>query len=472
MKRRLFPACAALAFCCTLQAAPEWRAGVARTVITPAEPMYLSGFAGRVVIAEGTAMDLHAKALALEDARGKRVVMVTLDLVEVARQIRDAVAALAKERHGLPNDALLLNCSHTHCGPEFHFSDEEFAELNDPLRKERCLRYNAALVEKIAGIIGEALGKLEPASLSYGHARCGFAMNRRLKSDQTGGEPYLNRPNPDGVVDHEVPVLSVSRTDGSLAAVVFGYACHNTTINIKQWHADYAGHAQIAIEEAHPGTVALFMMGCGGDQNGYPRFGDFFSKRHGQSLAMAVEAALQAKNRALRGPLRSSWDTVRLEYQPPPAAAELRARLESAPGADPAYNEYRRAWDRRRLRAIETGTLRDHYDYPIQLIRFGEDLTFVALSGETCVDYSLRLKRELAAGPSAVWVAGYCHDVLAYIPSRRVLLEGGYEAGSSIVYWSNPLHPNWFAESIEEKILGKVHEMLARPQPAVEPIRP
>jgi len=466
MKMRFFLCQITLAVFCLchpIQAAPEWRAGVARAVITPTEPMYLAGFANRVVIAEGTAMDLHAKALAVEDAGGKRVVMVTLDLVEVAGQIREAVAALVATRHGLTGDALLLNCSHTHCGPEFHFSEEEFAELNDPLRKERCLRYNAWLVEKIAGIVGEALGKLEPVSLNYSRARCGFAMNRRLKSDQPGGDSFLNRPNPDGVVDHEVPVLSVTRADGSLAAVVFGYACHNTTMNIKQWHGDYAGHAQIAIEEAHPGTVALFMMGCGGDQNGYPRFGDFFSKRHGQSLAMAVEAALQAKNRPLPGPLQTFWDTTRLEYQEPPSAAELRARLESAPGTDPAYNEYRRAWDRRRLRAIEAGTLRDHYDFPIQLIRFGNDLTFIGLSGETCVDYSLRLKRELAAGPSSVWVAGYCHDVLAYIPSRRVLLEGGYEAGGSIIYWSNPLHPNLFAESIEESIIGKVHEMLNRP---------
>lgn len=441
---------------------PQWRAGAARTIITPTEPMYLAGFASRVVIAEGTAMDLQAKALALEDDRGTRFVMVTLDLVEVAKQTRDAVAAQVQTKFGLPNEALLLNCSHTHCGPELRFTEEEFSELKDPQRRERCLRYNAGLVAKITGIVGESLQRLEPATLVYGHARCGFAMNRRLKNEKSTGEPYLNSPNPDGVVDHDVPVLSVTRADNSLAAVVFGYACHNTTMSIKEWHGDYAGHAQRILEKAHPGTVALFMMGCGGDQNGYPRFGDVFSQRHGQSLATAVEAALQAKARPLSGPLKTAWDTVRLDYQPLPTEEELQKRLATPQGSDPSYSIYRRDWDRRRLLALQKGSLRDHYDYPIQVVHFGKDLTFIGLSGETCVDYSLRLKRELAGSPP-LWVAGYCNDVLAYIPSKRVLLEGGYEAGTSIVYWSNPLHPNVFAPSLEERIMGRAIGMARQP---------
>jgi len=436
-----------------------WKAGAAKATITPTEPMYLAGFANRVVIAEGTAMDLHAKALAIEDAEGGRFVMVTLDLVEVAKQTRDAVAANVKAQFHLPNESLLLNCSHTHCGPELRFGDAEFAELNDPVRKERCLRYNAMLVAKITHIIGEALGNLEPVTLTYAHARCGFAMNRRLKSDKPTGEPYLNSPNPDGPVDHDVPVLAAERPDKSLVAILFGYACHNTTMNIKQWHGDYAGHAQRFIEEAHPGTVALFMMGCGGDQNGYPRFDDLLSARHGQSLATAVDAALQARTRPITGSLRMAYDTVRLDYEPTPSMEDLQKRLAIPTGTDPNYSIYMRDWDQRRLTALKQGTLIDHYDYPIQVVRFGADLTFVALSGETCVDYSLRLKRELA-GEAAVWVAGYCNDVLAYIPSKRVLLEGGYEAKTSIIYWSNPLHPNWFAESLEERIIGKVHELL------------
>lgn len=430
---------------------PEWKAAAAKAVITPQETMYLSGFANREVPAEGAAMDLFAKTLALEDQAGTRFVMVTLDLVEVTRQLREAVAKEVKAKFGLPEKSLLLNCSHTHCGPELKYTELEFMGLTDQLRKERCLRYNAFLTDKIVGIIGEALKALSPATISYGHARCGFAMNRRLKSDKPTGDPYLNSPNPEGVVDHDVPVLTVTTADNKLAAILFGYACHNTSMSIKQWHGDYAGHAQAMIEEAHPGTIALFMMGCGGDQNAYPRFSPIFSLRHGQSLATAVEAAIDAKPKPIHGPLRLDWQTTRLDYESIPTVADLEKRLETSSGYD-------RKWDERRLFALKKGELRDHYDFPVQLVRFGDDLTFVGISGETCVDYSLRLKREFT-GPGRLWVAGYCNDVLAYIPSKRVLHEGGYEAYRSIIYWSNPLHPEKFADSLEERIISKVHEM-------------
>ena len=430
---------------------PEWKAAAAKVVITPQETMYLSGFASREVPAEGSAMELYAKTLAIEDAKGARFVMVTLDLVEVPYQLREAVAKQVQAKLDLPEKSLLMNCSHTHCGPELKYTELEFMGLTDPLRKERCLRYNTFLTEKIVSIIGEALQALAPATISYGHARCGFAMNRRLKSDKPTGDPYLNSPNPEGLVDHDVPVLTVTTAENKLAAILFGYACHNTSMSIKQWHGDYAGHAQAMIEEAHPGTVALFMMGCGGDQNAYPRFSPIFSLRHGQSLATAVEAAIDAKPKPISGPLHIDWQTTRLDYESIPTAADLEKRLETSSGYD-------RKWDERRLHALKKGELRDHYDYPVQVVRFGDALTFVGLSGETCVDYSLRLKREFT-GPGQLWIAGYCNDVLAYIPSKRVLHEGGYEAYRSIIYWSNPLHPEKFADTLEERIIGKVHEM-------------
>ncbi|MFC5456033.1 neutral/alkaline non-lysosomal ceramidase N-terminal domain-containing protein [Prosthecobacter fluviatilis] len=452
----------AFAFASFLQTSaqtPEWKAAAASTVITPTEPMYLAGFANREVPAEGTAMELNAKALALQDAQGQRFVMVTLDLVEVTAQLRDAVAEAVKTRFSLPEKALLLNCSHTHCGPELRYTELEFMNFSDPLRKERCLRYNAWLRDRIIAIIGESLQQLEPATVSYGHARCGFAMNRRLKNDKPSGDPYLNSPNPGGVVDHDVPVLTVQTAAGKLSAIVFGYACHNTSMSIRQWHGDYAGHAQQLIEEAHPGTIALFMMGCGGDQNAYPRFSPIFSLRHGQSLATAVEAALDAKPKPIRGPLRIDWQTTRLDYQSIPTADQIEKRLSTGEGYEKSYEVYQRKWDEKRLYAIKNGGLSDHYDYPLQVVHFGHDLTFVALSGETCVDYSLRLKREFK-GPGALWVAGYSNDILAYIPSRRVLLEGGYEAFRSLMYWSNPLHPDKFADTLEERIISTAQKMM------------
>ncbi|MBS0207870.1 MAG: neutral/alkaline non-lysosomal ceramidase N-terminal domain-containing protein [Planctomycetes bacterium] len=436
------------------EAAP-WRAGVARTIVTPTEPMYLAGFGSRVVPSEGTAMELGAKALALQDTGGRRFVLVTMDLLDVPRQLRDALEQYVAEKHKLPREALLINCSHTHCGPEMCYTEVEFAE-RDPERVARCRRFNQTLHDKLAAIIDESLANLAPARLAYGHARCGFAMNRRLKSDSPQGDPYLNRPNPDGPVDHDVPVLKLERPDGSLLAVALGYACHNTTLNLKQYHGDYAGHAQAMIEAAHPGTTALFVTGCGADQNGYPRSKPEFSEYHGRALATALEA----KSRPINGPLRMAYDTAPIAYQAPPTVERLRARLETGSEYAASYKQYDRSWDERRLRLLEAGNVPTSYLAPVQVVRFGDDLTLIGISGETVVDYSLRLKRELA-GPAAVWVAGYCNDVFTYLPSKRVLLEGGYEAERALTLSTNPVHPAPFDASVEATVIGTTHRLLA-----------
>jgi hypothetical protein len=87
----------------------------------------------------------------------------------------------------------------------------------------------------------------------------------------------------------------------------------------------------------------------------------------------------------------------------------------------------------------------------------------VGLAGEVVVDYSLRLKKELAAptssGPGpALWVAGYCNEVFGYVPSQRVLQEGGYEARESILYYDVTKTP--FAPSVERLIVAKVHDLV------------
>ncbi|MEW4451207.1 hypothetical protein AB1L30_00805, partial [Bremerella sp. JC817] len=94
-----------------------------------------------------------------------------------------------------------------------------------------------------------------------------FAVNRRNNTEAEvpalieRGEPLA------GPVDHSVPVLSIERPDGSQAAVLFGYACHPTTLSFTTWCGDYPGFAQVELERAFPGTTAMFVNTCGGDQN-------------------------------------------------------------------------------------------------------------------------------------------------------------------------------------------------------------
>jgi len=434
----------------TLAADTTWKAGASKTVITPKEPMWMAGYAARTKPAEGTAQELYAKALALEDAHGQRFVFVTLDLIGVPRALRASLEKRFAVAHELPPEALLLNVSHTHCGPEYRVANETgiFAEFG---HAEQAVAYGTFLEEALFKLINDAIAQLAPAQLSYHHARCGFAMNRRLPSENN---TFRNAPNPDGPVDHNVPVLRVSDPAGKLRAVMFGYACHNTTLPFYQWCGDYAGYAQEYLEAEHPEAVALFVEGCGGDQNPYPRGKIELAQFHGRALATSVEAALTTPPVPITGALRSAFGDVTVDFAPPPDRAELEARTKSS-------DRYTVSHARKLLDRLDKGeTLPASYPYPVQVVRLGDSLTFIGLSGEVVVDYSLRLHREISGGP--LWVAGYCNDVMAYIPSRRVLEEGGYEGGESMRF-SNL--PGPWAPTIEERVVGQVHALLKSTTP-------
>lgn len=429
-----------------------WKAAAAKANITPTEPMFMAGYASRTKPSEGVALDLFAKALVLEDAGGQQQAIITLDLIGVPRSMRERLEKRVADQFQLKPEALFINASHTHCGPELRVNRLEESGIESD-RTAQAQAYTMKLENAIIDMIADCRKRLEPARVSYSHARCGFAMNRRLPTP--GG--YQNSPYPDGPVDHDVPVLRVDSPDGkTLHAVLFGYACHNTTLGFQQFCGDYAGFAQQALEETHPGTVALFVLGCGGDQNPYPRGKIEQCQQHGRALANAVETALLPTPKPVSGPLSRVIDVAVLQFAPPPSREELmKRRVQSK-------NQFEASHAGRLLRQLEEdGKVPLEYPAMTQVIRFGSDLTLIAMSGEVVVDYSLRLKRELPG--ENVWVAGYSNDVFGYVPSQRVLKEGGYEAGGAMLYTS---FPGPFTEDVEERLMSKIHQLLKLTKPA------
>jgi len=438
-------------FTVTTYAQENIRAGVASTVITPKQPMWMSGYAARTKPSEGKIHNLRAKALAMEDCNGTRFVIVTVDLLGIPRPTRDWLEKRANKRYKLPPASLLLNASHTHSGPVLEEAKDSiygntFYGLS-PQQLQENRRYVKALQRKLLRLIGKAIENLAPSRLSYTHARAGFAMNRRLPTERG----YQNHPYPDGPVDHDVPVLRVDTPDGKLQAVVFGYACHNTTLGFYEFCGDYAGFAQTYLEKAHPGVTAMFIAGCGADQNPYPRRTLDLAKQHGRSLANGVESALLSKASPVRGPIQSAIETVTLDFAEPPSREQLTQQAKST-------NKYERWHAEVLLKELEqNGKICSTYPYLVQVVQFGGDLTMIALAGEVVVDYSLRFKAELPG--SNVWVAGYSNDVFGYLPSLRVLKEGGYEGGGAMLYTDLP---GPFAPSVEKRVVDKVHSLVER----------
>jgi hypothetical protein len=431
-------------------AAPDvnlWKAGAARIKITPDRNLWLSGFASRTTPSRGVRDDLFAKALALEDAAGSRLVIITYDLIGIPRTLRKSLARQCGEKLNLDSHALLLNASHTHSGPELrlHGVNGDDGDVKDEAASEA---YGRELEQKSFQLISEALRALAPAKVDYVHARAGFAMNRRRPTEKG----IINAPFSDGPVEHDVPVLRVtSQEGGRIRALVFGYACHPTTLSLPEYSADYAGSAQTYLEESYPDAVALFVQGCGGDQNPYPRAKPDYAAHHGRALANAVETALGTVAQPLTGPLRVAFEEVELAYAPLPPREEIEQRLQSKARFWPGHAKWL-------LERIEQGTVPKSYPCPVQVVRIGRDFVLVAIGGEAVVDYAARLKPELAE--KAVWVAGYSNDVFGYIPSRRMLAEGGYEARDAMAF--SRTHPGPWDSSLEDRIIAKVHELNRR----------
>lgn len=444
----------------------QWKAGAASLDITPELPMWMAGYGSRNRPGDEVALPIFAKALAIEDERGEAAVIITLDILGVPRILRKSVEQRVFELYDIAPSHLLMNASHTHSGPEIR-AINTFLEQEDPGRTEQVNHYQEELEEMIIQVIDEALQAMVPARLAFGQSTAGFAMNRRQDYNLPEDDfRYGLRPNSEGPVDHSVPVLQITREDGSLLAVLFGYASHATTLGDYSFHGDYPGFAQYHLEQWNPDAVALFMAGCGGDQNPHPRrdmvggvSGIELVNMHGQSLALAVEAALNAHPRPIESRLEAILEEVSLEYLPAPTRNELLREAESENRTVRENAQVLLEWLDR------DGELPAHYPYMVQVMRFGNELTLVALASEVVVDYALRLKKELPG--KGIWIAGYSNDFLGYIPSYRVWLEGGYEGGESMTFSSSTLyrgaaHPNIWAPTVEEMIISKVHELYGR----------
>jgi hypothetical protein len=394
----------------------DWKVGLARVRITPERPVFLSGYASRNHPFEKVTADLYAKALALEDGEGHLAVLVTTDLLGLPAAVAEPICERLHTKAGLKREQILLGSSHIHTGPALSL-DPTPREGRDTGDAQRTVDYTRRLQDQLVDVAVRALGKREPARLAWGTGVANFVMNRR---EFTPGGVILG-VNPRGLADRTVPVLRVETPDGHLRAVLFGAATHNTTLTERCYEVcgDYAGFAQAYLEERHPGVEALFLLGLAGDSNPYPRGTMELSRQHGTTLGREVERVLGTKLQPVRGPLHIAFDRVALPLQPPPARADLERQVKRKGSLD--------AWiAEQMLSRLNRGeNLPTHYTCPVTVWQVGQDLTLVALSGEVVVDYVRLL--ETALGPNHLWLAAYCNDVFGYLPSARVLAEGGYE---------------------------------------------
>jgi neutral ceramidase len=427
--------------------------GVAVEDITPSFPIRLMGYGSRKTESEGVTSRLKARAVAIgaDDADGGPAVLVAVDNCGVGAKLTEEVAARLKTKVGLKRERFAVCSTHTHCGPAL--SNELDFIFGTPIpadQKARIDRYTRELTDSLEKVCIAALQARLPANLAWGQGQANFAANRRVLKD---GRWINFGVNPSGPVDHSLPVLRATDSAGKVRVVLFGYACHCTTLGgeFNQICAEWTGYACDEIERQFPGATALAIIGCGADANPEPRRNLEDAKQHGQAAAREVERLVRSALTPLPCKFEARLRRLELPLESPPdrAALESRTRL---PGSEGFFAKTL-------IARLERGeSLATAVPYSVETWCFGNELAMVFLPGEVVVDYALRLKWEIDR--DRLWVVAYSNDVPCYIPSRRILSEGGYEADLSMVFYG---HPTRFAPAIEDLIIQAVHALLPDP---------
>ncbi|MCA9034027.1 MAG: neutral/alkaline non-lysosomal ceramidase N-terminal domain-containing protein [Planctomycetaceae bacterium] len=426
-----------------------YQVGVAKKDVTPDYPVRLSGFAFRKTESEGISQKIWARALAIgadassndagETTSGP-VVIVTLDSLGVRLEQVNEIASRLAKKTGLQRDRLAITFTHTHCAPKVNgAADNIFAEAIPPEHQDHLDQYTVELVNAIEGVVLEALASRKPATLEWGVGEVGFAKNRRT---------------PGGPTDHSLPILVVRNVDaaGTVRAIYTSYACHCVTLSHNLISGDWAGYAVEAIERHFPDAMGLVSIGCGSDQNPVSGVtGDKIDVCQMQGMQIGDEISRLIEQRRLTplgGRVHTTLNHLQLAFQTLPTRDEYEKMVEA--GGAPGYNA------QTQLQKLNQGKkLPVSLEYPIQTVSFGDELCMVFLSGEVCVDYAIRLRKELA--PNRIWMHGYSNDFGAYIPSERLLAEGGYGAGAEIPYFALPAK---LMTGLEEQIVAEVHRQV------------
>ena len=424
--------------------------GIAVRDITPELPIRLAGYEGRKRPADKLDCPLLVQAVAMKNLSGERFVFVALDNCEVSHAFIQPVVQQIADQFQLGRGAVAVVSSHTHSAPVLEETLSDMA-LPSPAEREQIAKYSRSLRAKLAEVVGAALADCQPATLEHGLGRAAFAMNRRVYQ----GDKVVFGDNPDGPVDWDVPVLRVKGTNGAVRAILFGYACHGTSVRSgDDWYVvsgEYMAYARQHVEQHQPGAAAVFLTGMGADSDPAPRGRLLDAKRHGLELAGAIISVLDRPMHPVRGAFKLAYDEVELPLAAPPGRQQLDQDTRSE---DIHVKRRAEAY----LRLLKAGQpLPESVKLPIAALRLGDDLTFVLMAGEVVVDYSHRLKRVLA--DDHPWPIGYAYEVPCYIPSARLIKEGGYETESSLIYYGfyGP-----FRGEIETLLVNRLEALVSR----------
>ncbi|MEZ6145359.1 MAG: neutral/alkaline non-lysosomal ceramidase N-terminal domain-containing protein [Planctomycetaceae bacterium] len=451
---------------CPVNAETPYRIGFGKSDITPTLPLRLSGYGNRTEPSEGIDEPLSVRAMALRSGdEGPLHVIVSVDTIGVPGTLTKEIHQRIAQQHEIPRAQFVLCCTHSHTAPQIVGAlTNLFAKPPSDDERRELEQYAQHLSDQAVAAVEAAIENMQPSRLFFGQGEATFAVNRRVLNDGVWTGFGIT---PDGPVDHSLPILKVTDETGEqIRGVLFNYACHCTTFdsNYNRINGDWAGYATKYIEEQFPHVTALCTIGCGADANPErDRDRDMqIAKAQGRQIADEVQQATSGEMTEITAGPQAAFGFAGLPSDRP-TVDELKANLKDN---SPQVRQHAENM----LDVLKRmGRLPETYPMPLQSFRFGDQFSMVFLSGEVCVDYAFRIKKELGEdGKPPVWVTAYANDVFGYVAPERMQTEGGYEVDYSMIYYNLP--GRWLSGT-EDLILKRLHELYEN-QAAIGPVSP
>lgn len=432
--------------------------------MTPDKPVFMHGFGARQSKSVGVHDPLYVKVALL--SANKTLLIVTIDALGSDRAFVLGVKEALRERFGFAHEDVLLNFSHTHhsiflTGPDeawrrggYSMAQDRWTDDDSELDFTEDERYSRFVRDTIVEMAEECQNRLEEGELRLAKDSSSFAVSRR-RPEGTG---VVWRPYYEGEIDKELMVLTIVDCSGKLRAVLYNYGCHTTAMGPDNMllSNDFAGETSRLLEARYPGAVALFLQGCGGELK--PRRGAVGDKFISMSIAEMEQAGAELAEEVSAIIEKRPFSTIACEFQTRMADPLLRTELTDAAvyekmANDPAYNAFYRSAAARTLRGIQDGTVKTAIPHYIVVWQLDKQTHLVAMEGEVSTEYALKIKERFGTGRTLA--LGYTNGVFCYIPTRKMIAEGGYEASCNFFFkMRGPFLPE-----IEDVIMEEVESL-------------
>jgi len=390
-------------------------AGVAQADITPPPGVEMWGYTNRGGPAQSTLDPLYARILVIDDGRTSAA-LVTLDLGRTfgPAQIDRLRERVSRDYH--VNEVMLI-ASHTHSGPA----------IEDGYDDGKPPEWEARAIDLIAGAIGDARARMEPARIGVGMGQAIIGHNRRLvRSDGSVKMLWRNSTGQQtGMIDPVVGVIRIDDVNGRPKAVLVNYACHPVIFgpdNLR-YSADFPGAMSKQVEESFDSRpVTFFIQGAPGDINPLmdktplPEGADEMKIAVGQALGREVARVARAILTETPANPEIAFISENLTFKNRWDVEKLRSQLTTAFGP--------------RLAARYRRYITETIVTPVTTLVINRQIAIVGLPGEPFVGLQLLLKQKSPL--SATFMAGYTNGYFGYFPTIRDAASGGYGANSIV----------------------------------------